>query len=668
MRPRPYLHGLWALALLSLLAAGPALPPSRPAALFALTFQWQRCNSTPHWCETGWYASPAAADIDNDGQVEVVWGGYTPYAVNGATGAIEWNRPASGNRIWPGIAVADLTGNGSLEVVVASHDGRLNIYDGAGSPLSAFNNKQVNGMSNELRTLAVYDLDANGDMEIVVATTNGPSTGKQHWYVYEHDGSLRPGWPQLYAGSPGFAAGAYNQNVGIGDLDGDGRGEIIGPNDTHYLTAYHDNGAEMLTHARYGLLPGGGLKPWSRVGLHVSDAVDLRGYANCGTEHRPNMANSAAAIADLRGNGTLQVVVIGNVYNCAGSYTDLYEMPFVFNADRTRWASGPYDWTVIPSPDCCAAPLSEDYSVIENSLPNPVLADLDGDGQKEILYASYDGRVHAYWLDKTEHGSWPFELVGTAGCSPYCFASEPVVADLNADGQAEVIFASWTRHGSYQPGKLYVVSPAGTLLQSVNLPRDPASDFGGALGAPTLANLDADANLEVVVGTVDMGLVAYELADSANARLLWGTGRGSLLRAGSVPVGSLGGSSKQVSNPRPSPGETVTYTLRLANIGPILYDVVLTDTLPLNASLVGGSVAASSGAWGTGGGLLTWTGDVTPTLGVTITYRMAIDAGLVQPTAITNAAVLDDGQGHVLTRTATAIVNALELFLPALRR
>jgi hypothetical protein len=30
-------------------------------------------------------------------------------------------------------------------------------------------------------------------------------------------------------------------------------------------------------------------------------------------------------------------VVIGNVYNCAGAYTDLYEIPYIFNGDRTRW-------------------------------------------------------------------------------------------------------------------------------------------------------------------------------------------------------------------------------------------------------------------------------------------------------------------------------------------
>src|SRR5688572_2425915 len=98
MRPHPALVALWVVVVLSLLAAGPAAPPARPAALFALTQQWQRCPNVPHWCETGWYASPAVADIDNDGQVEVIWGGYTLIAVNGATGAIEWNRPQSNNR------------------------------------------------------------------------------------------------------------------------------------------------------------------------------------------------------------------------------------------------------------------------------------------------------------------------------------------------------------------------------------------------------------------------------------------------------------------------------------------------------------------------------------------------------------------------------------------
>ena len=55
---------------------------------------------------------------------------------------------------------------------------------------------------------------------------------------------------------------------------------------------------------------------------------------------------------------------------------------------------------------------------------------LDGDGRREILYPSYDGRLHATWLDKTERGSWPFDVPGPG----IRFASEPVVAELRRRG------------------------------------------------------------------------------------------------------------------------------------------------------------------------------------------------------------------------------------------
>ena len=159
--------------------------------------------------------------------------------------------------------------------------------------------------------------------------------------------------------------------------------------------------------------------------MHVSDAWICRGYVHCGTKHRPNFANSAPTLADVNGDGKREVVVVGNVYNCGTDpYTDLYDMPFILNADRSRWHGDGFDWTSIPAPDDTATPLSEDYNIIESVAPNPVVADLDNDGYQEILFASYDGRVHAYWLDKTEHGHWPYAVYQAAE-GFYRFASRP---------------------------------------------------------------------------------------------------------------------------------------------------------------------------------------------------------------------------------------------------
>ena len=60
-------------------------------------------------------------------------------------------------------------------------------------------------------------------------------------------------------------------------------------------------------------------------------------------------------------------------------------------------------------------------------------------------------------------------------------------------------------------------------------------DWDGALGAPTLANLDGDANVEVAIGATNSGLVAYEIPGSRADRLHWPTGRGNLLRNAPEP-------------------------------------------------------------------------------------------------------------------------------------
>ena len=185
----------------------------------------------------------------------------------------------------------------------------------------------------------------------------------------------------------------------------------------------------------------------------------------------------------------------------------------------------------VQHPDSQAGPLSEDYNLIETAVPNPVIADLDGDGMQEILFPSYDGRLHAYWLDKSEHDTWPFSIYNPAE-GFLRFASEPVVADLDNNGKAEVILASWTQKGGNHTGKLYMLDHTGSALFEVELPPALNENWNGAMAAPTLANIDTDLDLEIVLLTANSGVVAYDLPGSAGARVLWNTGRGSFLRSG----------------------------------------------------------------------------------------------------------------------------------------
>ncbi|WP_456406873.1 FG-GAP repeat domain-containing protein [Thiolapillus sp.] len=505
------------------------------ANIAAPVLKWQHGGCTS-WCETGWYSSPAVADLDGDGQQEVIGSGYAIHVLNGADGSLEW-RVKSGHdrsegegvdnvgRTWPGVVVADIDGDGQQEIAAAHGNGWVSVYDRQGYFKPGWPKHPV---TNELRGLSVSDLDADGSLEIIVT---GAVYNKVNTWVYEHNGALRPGWPQL-GNDSGSAHGMFNDNAAVGDLDGDGFGEIIAPSDVHYVCAYEENGIQIPANAVY---PD---KDWGAVGIWEDLDTELRGWGRCNgvrsESYRANFAKGPAVISDMDGNGVNEVVTVGNMYDCSTSnYQSKYVAPFIFNADRSRYKTPQADWEQNPLDS--GAPLVEDYNVIESNQPNPVTADLDGDGEKEILFPSYDGRLHAYWLDKTEHGAWPYEVDAHATEGFYRFASEPAVADLDNDGRAEVIFASWVQKGSNRTGRLHIVDYLGNKLQEIDLPPAKGNkDWNGALAAPTLANIDADADLEVVLNTAHSGLVAYDLPGTANARIIWGTGRGNYWRNGYV--------------------------------------------------------------------------------------------------------------------------------------
>jgi uncharacterized repeat protein (TIGR01451 family) len=624
------------------------------------TVQWAYGGCYSSWCETGWYSSPAVADLDDDGAMEVLGAAYTLWALNGEDGTTQWSvpEPASNARTWPGVVVADIDDNGDLEVVTAHGSGYIRVVDHTGSVVWT----RSHFSPRELRGLSVYDLDNDGTMEIIVTAAIGSRTNTR---IYEHDGTTRSGWPQL-SSDTGYGWGVFNDNAAIGDLDNDGFGEIVVPSDVHYVCTYEADGSQLPVHSMYHDYD---RYYWGQVGVHVDHAVDIRSYAHCGTEHRPNFAHTPAMIVDVNSDGTQEAVIMGNVYNCGTSpYTSLYEMPFIFNADRTRWSGNGHDWTAIPVPtDLNAAkPLSENYNVIESNMSNPVAADLNSDGEMEILYSSYDGRVHAYGLNKNELAGWPFD-VHTSG--PYRFASEPVVADLDNNGYAEVIFTTWTQKGSGLKGDLIIVNYDGTAESQTPLPtnRDDDPTWNGALAAPTLANIDSDANLEIVVNTAYAGIVAFDVPGTENAQILWGTGRGNYQRTGSILTGSLYSSSKQVQPSLPEAGDVMTYTITLNNPGPDLSNVLVTDTLPTGVNYLG-NLWASSGSYGELSGVISWTGTVTGGVPITIRYGVTIDPSLTDPTVLVNTALINDGQGNVLSRQALAIANGLATYLPIIQK
>jgi uncharacterized repeat protein (TIGR01451 family) len=627
------------------------------SAVQAPLLKWQHGGCYPSWCETGWYSSPAVADLDDDGAAEVIGATYTLFVLDGADGHEEWHAdpPTSGARIWPGVVVADIDADHDLEIVTAHGSGyvRALTHTGATAWLQRLSDR-------EFRSLSVADLEDDGSLETVVGLA---LLDRTNVWVLDRDGAIRAGWPRLGDGE-GSAAGIYNDNIGLGDLDGDGVLEIVAPSDTITICAYRAGGSQLSTNEMYHDHPGHDMDYWCEVPAYVELQYEVQGWGPCYEEPtaRANSAHGPANVVDVDGDGTREVVAIGNVHDCNTlPYTDLYQTPYILNADRSRWSVGAYDWTTPPTNT--GAPLTEDYGIIENAQSNLVTVDLDGDGNLEILFPSYDGRLHAFWLDKTEHGDWPYSVYNPAE-GFYRFPSEPAVADLDNDGHAEVILGSWVQKGTNRTGKLHILDYLGHPLHEIDLPAPYGSaDWNGALAAPTLANIDGDPDLEIVLNTAHSGLVAYDLNGTAGARILWGTGRANYQRTGAPLYGTLQGSSKQVNKPLAIPGEAVTYTIRLKNPGPALPEARITDTLPSEVSYLG-NLWASSGSTSDLDGVIRWWGEVSSAQPVTITFGVTLSLELEGPYPVANTALVADGLGNTWHKTAVVIVNGLGIYLP----
>ncbi len=135
-----------------------------------------------------------------------------------------------------------------------------------------------------------------------------------------------------------------------------------------------------------------------------------------------------------------------------------------------------------------------------------------------------------------------------------------------------------------------------------------------------------------------------------------------------VDAPDLSPSNKTAEQPFADFGDTLTYTLQIINQGLPLSDTVsLTDTVPAGLVYVPGSLNASGGSVDDSNvPILSWTGALTPTQSVNITYAVTVTSQLSQ--AITNQAVIFASGLPSMTRSARIIVNGQELYLPLMMR
>jgi uncharacterized repeat protein (TIGR01451 family) len=129
-------------------------------------------------------------------------------------------------------------------------------------------------------------------------------------------------------------------------------------------------------------------------------------------------------------------------------------------------------------------------------------------------------------------------------------------------------------------------------------------------------------------------------------------------------VADEGGARKTASTAAPRHGQTVTYTIAVQGLTTTVH---LTDEVPPGLSYIPGTLTATGGIADDGDvPILRWSGALTPTPAVSVTYAVTVSTTETQ--LVTNTATIVAPGYQTITSTAAIIVNPRTVYLPLVMR
>lgn len=493
-------------------AEGGSEDVSEPVLLATLFDRWHE----------GWLGSPAVADLDGDGENEIIVPRDRLLLVWHLDGTLLHQHELPG-RIWAPPVVADLRPDiPGLEIAVASRQ-RIHAWDAEGNELPGF----PFDWRDELRALAAADIDGDGYLELVGVTTGKlQENGQTDILIALHaDGTPVSGFPPNTTGASGcddacYVHSGYDQTLALGDVDGDGVDDILAPQDNAYVSL-HDGTGRAFDAAP--IFRGKTKFPGIRF-LHDYELAQQGWADDEASANQAHFTNTAPAIVDVDGDGVAELVMLGSVQNAAQTDRERGVALWVVRHDGTR----PDAWLEPYHASDFIDGLWDAGDNIVAATNQVTVVDLDPESPGvEFVFAGFDGRIHA--VSAANEPLWQQRFTDQPGV----LTGGLVAADLSKDGRPELVFTTYSTEAG--EGSLVILGANGAVLHQIELPDR------GAMPVPTVADVDGDGTLEIVVSLKDgvdreRQVLVYSVPGSGTRCLPWPTGRGNLRRTGFVAL------------------------------------------------------------------------------------------------------------------------------------
>ncbi|MBI1375800.1 MAG: hypothetical protein GC159_24080, partial [Phycisphaera sp.] len=437
--------------------------------------------------------SVALADLDNDGDLDIVYGSFGPNRVwlNDGSGVFtntEQDLGAVGARTYE-IAVGDVDDDGDLDIVDGIDNGGTRVWLNDGSAVFSDSGQALNGGAGLTRSVKLGDIDGDGDLDIVEGLTEATVDDSPN-LIWLNDGT------GLFTNSGQLLGNGDTRSVVLGDFNGDGHldffaGNLGDGNVNHLWLNAVDLGDAPDTYGT--LLSSDGARHSAtgpRLGATRDDDADGAPSVNADGDDTTGIDDEDGVTFDTIMVGALNATVAVNVQGAAGkldawidfngdgsfggpgehifSSVDVTETDNVLTFDVPSWAVagvtyarfrlstagglGPRgaapdgeveDYAVTITPPSSATSVFTDKQTINVALPGSypysvIAADIDGDGDMDIAGA-LERENTIVWYENDGSQNFIEHVIDSSIRTP----KGVFTTDLDGDGDMDVLGAGW---------------------------------------------------------------------------------------------------------------------------------------------------------------------------------------------------------------------------------